>query len=162
MLKSVVLFSGGDTILEGTADGSPLVIGSWAMGRRYTSTTGVGVYSTSYLSPSPVKPAGLIDSSTGKIFEQSKPLYTQYTVADFIIATTNGISNDGTGDQHAAINTLLANNVGTPIYFPAGVYIVEGTINVPVNSILVGEAWSQIMASGSYFQDASSPQVMVK
>jgi glucan 1,3-beta-glucosidase len=131
------------------------------MGRRYTSTTGVGVYTAGYLSPSPVKPAGLLNSA-GKIFEQSKPLYTQYAATDFVVATANGVSNTGKTDQHANINTLLANNVGKPIYFPAGVYLVESTINVPVNSIIVGEAWSQIMASGSYFQDATNPQVMVK
>lgn len=137
------------------------MIGSWAMGRRYTSTNGVGVYSSGYLSPSPVKPPGLL-TSAGKIFEQSKPLYTQYASTDFVIATAHGVSNNGKNDQHTAINTLLANNVGKPIYFPAGVYLVENTINVPVNSIIVGEAFSQIMASGSYFQDASNPQVMVK
>ena len=64
------------------------------------------------------KSPGLLDSS-GNYFEQSKPLYETYSASDFIIATANRISNDVTGDQYTAINTLLANNVRSPIYFPS-------------------------------------------
>ena len=107
------------------------------MGKRYTTTDGVGAFVTGYVSPVPTKSPNLLDN-TGKIFEQSKPLYASNAASDFVIATANGVKNDGTGDQHAAINTLLQNNVGKPIYFPAGIYAVGGTVNVPVNSILVG------------------------
>lgn len=48
------------------------------------------------------------------------------------------------------------------IFFPAGVYLVQGTVKVPVGSKIIGSGWSQIMGTGSYFQDASNPRVMVQ
>jgi len=118
------------------------------MGKRYTNTNGVGASVTGYVTPIPTKPAGLLDD-TGSIFEQSKPLYEALSASDFVIATDHNIANDGTGDQHNAINTLLAGNVGTPIYFPAGIYLVKGTVEVPVNSILVGVSLRGIQISFS-------------
>ena len=78
------------------------------------------------------------------------------------MATANNISNDATGDQTDAINTLLSDNVGTPIFFPAGIYLVKSTVFVPVGSIILGEGWSQIMGTGEYFEDELNPQVMVQ
>lgn len=129
------------------------------MGMRYTSLDGTGSFVTGLLDPAPNKPESLLDSS-GNFFTRSRPQYE--TTTDFIVATANGIDNDGTGDQSTAINTLLSSNVGTPIFFPAGIYQVQSTVFVPVGSILVGEGWSQIMAEGSYFQNASDPQVVVR
>jgi hypothetical protein len=40
--------------------------------------------------------------------------------------------------------------------------MVRGTIEVPVGSIITGSSWSTIMAEGSYFEDESDPQVMVR
>lgn len=57
---------------------------------------------------------------------------------------------------------MLASNVGAPIFFPAGIYKVQGTVRIPAGSIVVGEGWSQIMATGSYFQDESNPKVVVQ
>jgi len=48
------------------------------------------------------------------------------------------------------------------IYFPAGSYIVTSTITIPPNIRMTGQVWSQIVAKGSFFADASSPQVMIK
>ena len=73
------------------------------------------------------------------------------------MVTAYGVSNDGIGDQTAAINNILSANVGKPIFFPAGVYLVKGTIFIPVNSVLVGEGWSQIMATGDFFKNETNP-----
>jgi hypothetical protein len=56
----------------------------------------------------------------------------------------------------------LSSNVGSPIFFPAGIYLVKGTVYVPVGSIILGEGWSQIMGTGSYFEDALNPKVMAQ
>jgi len=131
------------------------------MGKRYTSTNGIGAFATGYVSPVPTKPPSLLDSS-GKIFEQSKPLYEFLSYNDFVVATDNGISNEGKIDQHAAINTLLANNVGLPIYFPAGIYLVTGTVVVPVGSYIIGVSRSVLLISSdpepSYF--ALAPELV--
>jgi hypothetical protein len=59
-------------------------------------------------------------------------------------------------------DSLLASNVGSVIFFPAGIYLVKHTVLVPKGSIIVGEGWSQIMATGSNFADPDKPLVMVR
>jgi hypothetical protein len=129
------------------------------MGMVCDSLDGTCRYQTSLLSPAPNKPQALLNSS-GNYFQRSRPQYENNP--GFIVATAHGVSNDGTGDQSGSINALLAAHVGTPIFFPAGIYQVQKTVFVPVNSIIVGEGWSQIMAEGPYFQDALNPQVVVR
>jgi hypothetical protein len=152
---SVVLITGGATILAGST--GPLYFNSWASGYQYLPD-GTGGKFTGFIDPAPVKSPSLLDGS-GAYFQQSKP---QYPAQNPIVATDNNIKNDGTGDQMAAINTLLADNVGAIIFFPGGIYQVQGTVNVPVGSIIIGSGWSQIMGTGSYFENAESPQVMVQ
>jgi hypothetical protein len=59
-------------------------------------------------------------------------------------------------------DSLLASNVGSVVFFPAGIYLVKNTVFVPKGSIIVGEGWSQIMATGSSFADPTKPLVMVR
>jgi hypothetical protein len=176
---SVVLISGGETIFKGKkihkqarsgtylttglSKGTPgeLYVTSWAYGRRYTSLGGSGTFTYGMLDPAPQKPESLLDPE-GEYFVRSRPQYESYAASAFIIATANGVANDATGDQTSAINTLLNSNVGSPIFFPAGIYLVKGTVHVPVGSIIVGEGWSQIMGTGSYFEDELNPKVMVR
>ena len=154
----MVQVSGGATTLTvGDTD----TIDFWASGYRYIAANGTGSDVTGYLDTAPVRPPSLLDPA-GEYFWQDPPLYSSLTASSFVVATESGVSNDGTGDQTAAINTLLDNNVGTPIFFPAGIYQVQGTVQIPVGSIIVGSAWSQIMGTGSYFQDVNNPQVMVR
>jgi glucan 1,3-beta-glucosidase len=152
---AVVMISGGDTILEGST--GALTFNSWSTGYRYLPD-GSGGKETGFLSPIPDKPSALLDSS-GAYFRQAKPQYESETP---IVATDNDISNDGTGDQTAAINSLLSGNVGSVIYFPAGVYLVEDTVQVPVGSRIIGSGWSQIMGTGSAFKDETSPKAVVQ
>ncbi|RYP69856.1 hypothetical protein DL771_005867 [Monosporascus sp. 5C6A] len=95
----------------------------------------------------------------GGYFYRSKP---QYGGGGLVVATEHGISNDATGDQTSAINALLRDNVGSTVFFPGGVYLVKGTVEIPVGSKIVGSGWSQIMATGSYFADEFDPKVMAR
>ncbi|KAH6656455.1 pectate lyase superfamily protein-domain-containing protein, partial [Truncatella angustata] len=153
--ESVVLISGGDTLLQGSS--GPLYFNSWANGIQVSSSGAFGKRS-GFVNPAPRKPSSLLDGS-GAYYSRSKP---QYAGASPVVATNNGISNDGTGDQTDAINSLLEGNVGSVIFFPMGVYLVRGTVHVPVGSIIVGSGWSQIMGTGSFFEDQENPQVMVQ
>ena len=137
---SVVLIDGGETILPGSQ--GLLYYNSWGMGKRYTSQNGKGEVVTGFIDPPPQKPPSLLDSS-GNIFARSKPTYGNLGAGSFVVATDT-CNNKGEGDQSDNINRLLANNVGKPIYFPSGVYLVEKTIEIPVNSIIVGELWPQV------------------
>ncbi|KAH8803500.1 pectate lyase superfamily protein-domain-containing protein [Xylogone sp. PMI_703] len=77
---------------------------------------------------------------------------------------------DGVTDDTVAINDILAyaaslnteSSINAVVFFPAGTYIVKDTIFVPTNSCIVGECWSQIMASGINFQDQTNPRIMVQ
>ena len=125
---------------------------SWAMGRRYTSISGESDstgWVTGFIDPAPVKPQSLLDGS-GNYFVRSRPQYASTAAGSFIIATAHGISNDGTGDQSGAINTLLSSSVGTPVFFPAGIYQIQNTVNIPVGSIILGEGWSQVSCSRDF------------
>ncbi|RAL13395.1 pectin lyase-like protein [Aspergillus homomorphus CBS 101889] len=152
---AVVMISGEDTILKGSTDA--LYFNSWSMGYRYLPD-GSGGKQTGFLDPAPEKPSVLFDSS-GAYYRRAKPQYESETP---IVATANDISNDGTGDQTAAINSLLSGNVGSVIYFPGGVYLVEDTVKVPGGSKIIGSGWSQIMGTGSAFADEENPTVVVQ
>lgn len=153
--QSVVLVSGGDTILEGSF--GPLYFNSWVNGYQ-TLSDGLSGSRTGFVSPAPRKSPGLLDSS-GAYFSRSK---RQYAGSTPIVATDHDILSDGTGDQTAAINSLLAASVGSIIFFPGGICLVKGTVRIPVGSMIVGSGWSQIMGTGSYFQDVKNPKVMVR
>jgi len=71
---------------------------------------------------------------------------------------------DGNTDDTASINKCLQQYSGQDviIFFPQGSYIVTDTITIPKGSKIVGEVWSQIMATGSKFQDMMNPHAMFK
>ncbi|KAH7169380.1 hypothetical protein DER46DRAFT_659005 [Fusarium sp. MPI-SDFR-AT-0072] len=48
------------------------------------------------------------------------------------------------------------------MYFPYGVYIVTDTLRVPIESRIIGQAWSQIMGKGSNFQNELKPRAVVQ
>lgn len=48
------------------------------------------------------------------------------------------------------------------IFFDAGTYIVTDTLVIPPGSLMTGEAWSQIMITGSKFQNINSPHVGIQ
>lgn len=138
---SVVLVMGGETLVEGST--APIYFSSWAMGNQYTSLNGKGGKATGFVNPASKKPQGLLDG-TNRVFTRSRPQYADKGAGSFTIATAHGIANDGSGDQTDAINKLLSSSIGTPVFFPAGIYQVKGTVNVPVGSIIVGHGWSQV------------------
>lgn len=150
----VILPLGGPAILNGSD--SPLFFNSWASG--YTvGPDGVGILNSGFMDPTPSKPASLLSGDA--YFTKSRPNYENDKP---IVVTYNGISNNATGDQTDAINALLSENVGSLIYFPAGIYLVKGTLKIPVGSRITGSGWSQIMATGSYFEKADNPKAVVQ
>lgn len=91
---AVVLVSGGDTVLAGST--GALYFNSWALGYQY-SPDGSGGQRSGFVDPAPDKPASLLDAS-GVFFTQSKPQYETVAASSVVVATENGILNDGTGD----------------------------------------------------------------
>ncbi|EEP79928.1 hypothetical protein UREG_04770 [Uncinocarpus reesii 1704] len=75
-----------------------------------------------------------------------------------------GAKGDGETDDTAVLNGILsrAANMSSVVFFPFGVYVIKNTLQVPVGSRIVGQAWSQIMATGPKFADDLNPKVAVQ
>jgi glucan 1,3-beta-glucosidase len=137
----------------------------WGMGHRYTDAAPNGENVTGELTPKPTKPKSLLTSS-GRFFEKSKPLYSNIDKAGLVNVLQFNVKNDG---SNAAANTEGINNAlrqaaqsKKVLVFPAGIYAVDNTINIPPGSRIVGVLWSQIMATGSAFGDPLTPKVLAK
>ena len=99
-----------------------------------------------------VKSPSLLDSATGKFFQRAKPQYEANSISDIVSVKSLGAKGDGKTDDTAAIQAALTNNANSKIvYFPAGTYLITSTVFVPAGSRLVGEAWSTLSATGSFF-----------
>ena len=149
-----VMAVGGSTILSGNSD-------LWATGKRYNGSDGS---TQTGAVTAPGRGEGL-DDSDSLLYVRSRPQYEKHSVDSFLVATTDGgCKNDATGDQASCINAFLQQAVdeGQIAYFPAGVYAVGSTINIPTNSVVQGSLWSQILGSGFYFSDMKNPKVMVQ
>ena len=118
----------------------------WAVGQRYSG--GEGTYESGNVGGVPSRPASLLGND-GSFFSRSRPQYEALGSSSFLVATAQGIKNDGTGDQTAAINSFLQSAVtqGRIAYFPAGIYQVQGTVKVPLGSRIQGSSWSQVSLS---------------
>ncbi|ETS73390.1 hypothetical protein PFICI_14995 [Pestalotiopsis fici W106-1] len=144
----------GSTILSGNSD-------LWATGMRYDGSDGSAQTGNV---DAPGRGKGL-DDSNGLLYVRSRPQYEKFSPDSFLVATSDGgCKNDGTGDQASCINGFLrdALDSGKIAYFPAGVYAVGSTVNIPTGSVVQGSLWSQIMGSGFYFSDIQNPKVMVQ
>lgn len=149
-----VMAASGNTILSGNSD-------LWATGKRYNGSEGS---TQTGAVTAPGRGEGL-DDSDGLLYVRSRPQYEKSSASSFLIATSDGgCKNDATGDQASCINTFLRRAVDNHqiAYFPAGVYAVGSTVNIPTNSVVQGSLWSQIVGSGFYFSDLKNPKVMVQ
>lgn len=106
---------------------------------------------------------GLLNQSK-RWYIRSRPQYEDIGVDGFLVATKEGVKNDGTGDQANAINAFLtkAKDGNKIAYFPAGIYQVGSTVFVPTGSRVQGSSWSQIQGAGYFFSDMTNPKVMVQ
>ncbi|GKT84487.1 glucan 1,3-beta-glucosidase [Colletotrichum tofieldiae] len=149
-----VMAASGNIILSGNSR-------LWATGKRYNGSDGS---TQTGAVTAPGRGTGL-DDSNGLLYVRSRPQYEKNSVGSFLVATTDGgCKNDATGDQASCINTFLRRAVDNSriAYFPAGVYAVGSTVNIPTNSVVQGSLWSQILGSGFYFSDMKNPKVMVQ
>lgn len=134
----------------------------WALGWRYNGDRGIFANASVVAARKAQK---LLGHDGKSLFTRCRPGYETFSAdRDFLVATQEGITNDGTGDQTAAINTFLkkAANQSKIAFFPAGIYQVQGTVFIPLNSKVQGSLWSQIMGTGPNFNNASQPRAMVR
>lgn len=109
------------------------------------------------------RPSSLLRSDK-KYYYRSKPQYENLPVSSFVSIRASGAIGDGITDDVAIINTVLKNAAaaGKVVFFDAGHYRVTTTVYVPPGSRIVGEAFSVITGWGSFFENISAPQPVVK
>ncbi|RDA91604.1 hypothetical protein CP533_4653 [Ophiocordyceps camponoti-saundersi (nom. inval.)] len=137
--KAVADTSGA--VLLGPAD----KVDHWALGPVY-STGGSREFSRGRKVQGFRRQQGLLDSNGG-YFERPKPQYEDRPVSDFVHVKDFGARGDGSTDDTAAFQEALRASRGRILFVDAGSYILTGTVTVPSGSKIVGEAWSQLVAS---------------
>ncbi|OJD12350.1 hypothetical protein AJ78_07043 [Emergomyces pasteurianus Ep9510] len=124
----------------------------YSLGMSYT-TSREATLLAERLSPLPKMP----------FFERPKPQYQTVPVTTFVHMKDHA-KGDGVSDDTEAFQRVLDQFAGTDsiIFVDAGSYILTDTIIIPVGVKIVGEAWPQLVAFGSKFQDERNPHPLVR
>jgi len=139
---------------------------AWIRGNTYAANSTTAAHASGQLVPVS-RPATLVDPTTGSYPALPPPTYADVALSSFINVKTvaaHPVAGDGVTDDTAAIQAILndAAAAGKLVFFPHGIYILTDTVVVPTGSRLVGEAWTQLSASGAKFADAKKPRVMLQ
>ncbi len=150
-----------DTAGKVWLDGSAGTVTEWTLGPTYEGTTTARTYTEGGKVGDYRRHSTLLDAD-GAYFERAKPQYEDKAVGDFLHIKDMGVTGDGSTDDTAAFQAALYASQGKILFIDAGSYILTSTIVIPSGTKIVGETWSQLVASGSYFEDASNPQVLIQ
>ncbi|KAF7556581.1 hypothetical protein G7Z17_g1326 [Cylindrodendrum hubeiense] len=152
--KNKVLIAGG----SGTKN-----IGTWGFG-RVTYANGTTTFLNGAALEAPVRDSSLVTGGRKQFFTRRRPMYDDLGKSQVIDVKANGARGDGVSDDAAVLNHLFsaAANMSAVVYLPFGVYLIKDTVEIPVGSRIIGQAWPQIMAAGPKFQNALKPHVAVR
>lgn len=144
-----------------TALGSTSYISAWGEGHSYLPK---GPNNFEGPISANNRPAGLVDASTGDYYQRSKPQYEGVPASQFISARTAGATGDGKTDDTKALQGAVDQAVseGKILFIDHGTYRVTSTITLPAGAKVVGESYSVIMSSGSFFDDIDNPKPVVQ
>lgn len=156
-VTKTVADTSGTTLLAG----GTIKVDHWALGPVYAGSTTSRTFSTGAKIGNYRRSSVLINDN-GAYFERAKPQYEDVPASGFLHVRDFGAKGDGSTDDTTAFQEALYASQGKILFVDAGSYILTSTITVPSGSKIVGETWSQLVASGSYFQDSSHPQVLLK
>jgi hypothetical protein len=148
-VTTAVADTNGKTLLGA----SSAVIEEWALGPVYEGSTSSRSFSEGKKIGNYRRHTTLLDSE-GAYFERAKPQYEDHAVGDFMHLKDFGAAGDGSTDDTAAFQTALYASLGKILFIDAGSYILTSTVTIPPGAKIVGETWSQLVASGPYFEDA--------
>ncbi len=156
---TAVKYSGnGATVLAGSS--GTFTIPGWGQGHKYSPTGGPASFRGSF-TPNP-RPGSLLSGSN--YYTRSKPQYNNLGVGSFQSVRSAGAAGNGVTDDTNALQNAInsATSAGKVVFFDAGTYLVTKTLSIPPGAKLVGESYSVIMSSGSYFNDMSNPKPVVQ
>ncbi|KAK3937477.1 pectate lyase superfamily protein-domain-containing protein [Diplogelasinospora grovesii] len=166
-VATIILDSAANVVLYPGASGSSITVDSWGFGQVANASGDAGFINGQVIS-TPTRPAPLVgttsDGSQPNYFSRRRPSYASLGNSQLVDVKAYGAAGDGVTDDTAVLNFILsfAANLSAIVYFPQGVYVVSDTLNVPAGSRIIGQAWPQIMAAGSKFQDVRNPHVAVQ
>jgi hypothetical protein len=150
-----------DTAGKVYLSGSAGTVDEWVLGPTYEGSTTARAFSEGGKVGDYRRHTALLDSA-GAYFERAKPQYEDRTVDDFVHVRDYGATGDGSTDDTAAFQSAIYGSLGKILFVDAGSYILTSTIIIPDGAKIVGETWSQLVASGAYFQNASNPKVLIQ
>lgn len=143
--------------------GAKTSVGSWGFG-RVTNADGNTAFHNGAKLDSPVRPSSLITGGNNQFFTRRRPKYDNLGFSQIIDARAYGAHGDGKTDDAPILNYILsaAANMSAIVYLPFGVYVIKDTIEIPVGSRIIGQAWPQLMATGPKFANAMQPHVAIR
>jgi len=149
------------------AGGNQVYVDNWGFG-KVAGTSGDTNFVNGGTIPTMSRNPDLLgtayDNMSPNLFTRRRPKYYDVPQSKIMNVKALGAVGDGVTDDTAVLNGILdgAANTSSIVYFPFGVYTITDTLRVPVGTRIIGQAWSQIMASGANFEDESRPRVAVK
>jgi hypothetical protein len=157
---------GADKIVTTTLRGKPILTGThvdlWATGRRYTAKDLNGTRATSDLKRAKIESLMHDD----KYFSQPKPQYENEARSNFVSVLDYGVNGDGqfTPGNAEKFNNALQDAVKSNkiLVIPAGSYIVDKTLEIPLNSRIAGILYPQLVAYGEYFSNPKQPKPVLE
>ncbi|KAJ5639538.1 uncharacterized protein N7484_007400 [Penicillium longicatenatum] len=160
--KAITVEKITDPILAG---GNEVLIDAWGFG-LYGNSSGVFFAQENDL-PVMERTSSLVGSNEyvkSNLFTRRRPQYYDLKGSQVFDVKAYGAKGDGTTDDTAVLNSVLstAANLSSIVYIPYGIYVIKDTLKIPKGSRIMGQAWSQIMATGEKFQDMEKPHVAVK
>ncbi|KAK4450929.1 pectate lyase superfamily protein-domain-containing protein [Podospora aff. communis PSN243] len=113
------------------------------------------------------RPAVLINPSTHAYHTLTPPTYADVLVSSVLNVKTHPlhpVRGDGITDDTASLQAIISSpsSRNKLLYFPHGIYLLTSTLRIPPSTRLVGEAWTQLSASGSFFADPNNPKPMIQ
>ncbi|KAG9251359.1 pectate lyase superfamily protein-domain-containing protein [Emericellopsis atlantica] len=150
--------------------GDQVVVQSWGFGliNNATGADGQTQFSNGASIPTMIRKDALVgqayDYQAPNLYTRRRPRYHELSTADVMNVKALGAKGDGVTDDTKVLNSILegAANTSSVVYFPFGMYLVKDTVHVPVGSRIIGQAWSQIMGTGSKFEDETRPKPVVQ
>lgn len=152
-----IALSGVSVAVADTAGATLLATSShidqWTVGPVYTGATNTRSFSKGGKIGTYRRHSTLLDAK-GNYFERSRPQYESLDASSIVHTKDLGCKGDGSTDDTAALQAALYSTLGKVLYVDAGSYILTSTITIPSGAKIVGETWSQLVASGAFFSDA--------
>ncbi|KAK0657883.1 pectate lyase superfamily protein-domain-containing protein [Cercophora newfieldiana] len=148
---------------------------SWIRGNTYSPSSSNPQLLSAGQRIKTTRPLPLIISNTTYSYPTiPPPTYAEYTLSQIINikdVSSHPVKGDGVTDDTANIQAILTSysqsNTSTSakdtaFYFPHGIYILTDTLYLPPGTRMIGEALTQLSASGEKFMDADKPRAMMQ